>query len=321
MEITCINCFGELSPKECISCQNYHDMCKDCFETQVHSQICPESIGEFTNNSCKIVCKYCSTKTVFTDKKVISNISEELCEQLFKIREDIASKKTELDCDKRHAENLHKSIVDKHHIFICENILTLHCTNKECNAAIFDFTGCFAIECASCKNSICGWCLNNFASDNEAHSHVKTCVCSLNQGSYYGTLEQFNQVHIKKRTKNVKKYLESIYDEKVRSEVTKRLDKDLSDLNIQLVQTSNVSAASAASAASATDTDHNIPPRRERRERGERGEREEREERGEREEIIIQQIDNINNNYKIIHNFDLHGYNKIIKYHDFNTYK
>jgi len=229
--INCINCFTEILFNDSISCMNKH-------------KICSESIGEFTNNLCKIVCKYCETKTIFTDKKVIANISDELCEQLFKIREDIASKRTEIDCKKRYENNLHNSIINKHRNFICENILTLHCPNKKCNIAIFDFTGCFAIECASCKSSICGWCLGDYSPN--AHSHVKNCTFSLNQGSVYGTFEQFNQVHIKKRTANVKKYLELIYDKDECKEVKKKLYKDLLDLNIKLDLTTLPNISSTA---------------------------------------------------------------------------
>ena len=193
----CINCYSEISKKECISCDNNHDMCQECFETQVHSQISQESIGEFANNLCKITCKYCSTKNTFTDKKVIANISENLCEQFFKIKEDILTRKAEIEYEKRHCENISKSKIEQHCNFICENILTLHCTNKKCNTAIFDFNGCFAIECASCKSNLCAWCLGDYSPD--AHQHVKTCKYSLNPGSVFGTFEQFNKIHIKKK--------------------------------------------------------------------------------------------------------------------------
>ena len=256
--LNCISCSSNTKESECISCNNGHNMCRDCFENQIHSQISSESIGEFTNNSCKIVCKFCTgEKAVFADKKVIANISDDLCEMLIKVREDIIMKKTEIECEKRHEQNMKKSKIDQHRNFICENILTLHCSNKRCNAAIFDFTGCFAIECASCKGNMCGWCLGDFSPD--AHEHVKICKHSLNKGSVFGTFDQFNLTHTKKRAIGVKKYLESIFLEDEKEEVKKAIKKDLTDLHINVMETEVAVTTTAAVAAVAAADDVPAP--------------------------------------------------------------
>jgi hypothetical protein len=52
-----------------------------------------------------------------------------------------------------------------------ENYLTPQCPN--CHLAFNEFNGCFAITCARCDTSFCGWCLEFFSEDS--HRHVANC--------------------------------------------------------------------------------------------------------------------------------------------------
>ena len=52
-----------------------------------------------------------------------------------------------------------------------ENYLTPQCPN--CHLAFNEFNGCFAITCARCNTSFCGWCLEFF--DEDSHAHVANC--------------------------------------------------------------------------------------------------------------------------------------------------
>jgi len=52
-----------------------------------------------------------------------------------------------------------------------ENYLTPQCPN--CHLAFNEFNGCFAITCARCNVSFCGWCLEFFSQDS--HAHVANC--------------------------------------------------------------------------------------------------------------------------------------------------
>lgn len=228
-ENQCVSCFDTIEKAiGCISCTNNHKLCDECFANQFNSQTDPCSVGEFINNDCKIVCGFC--KVPFTDKTIISNISDEQYQQLCKIREDVIVKKTEKDVEQRLEKSLTISMTEKHRKFICEKILTLHCV--KCDAAILDFDGCFAIECASCKANFCGWCLGDFSPD--AHAHVKKCSKSLCKGSVHGTFEQFNAVHCEKRANDVEKYLASIYSSEEANQVKLAIEKDLADLNINI---------------------------------------------------------------------------------------
>lgn len=224
---TCFCCSDEISNNS-LSCLNNHKLCDDCLNNQINSQINPANVGAFVKNDCKIICGFC--KIPFNDRTILAKLSDEQYQSLCKIREDVIISKTEAECNKKNLENGKKSQIDVHRMFICEKILTLHC--KRCDSAILDFEGCFAIECNKCKASMCGWCLDDFSPD--AHQHVKHCKHSLNKGSVYGKLEQFNQVHQKKRQNKVKKYLDSIYLQDERDAVKLAVKKDLEDLGINL---------------------------------------------------------------------------------------
>lgn len=223
----CVCCNDEIN-KTNLSCCNNHNMCYDCFNNQFNSQTNQTSVGDFIANNCKIVCGYC--KAPYSDKMIIANITDEQYQNLCKIREDVIISKAESECEKKLEQKQKKSKIEQHRAYICENILTLHC--KRCNSAIFDFDGCFAIECNACKGSMCGWCLGDFSPD--AHQHVMTCKHSLNPGSHHGTFEQFNQIHTQKRAKEIKKYLASIYLDEEKEQVKLAIKKDLEDIGVNL---------------------------------------------------------------------------------------
>jgi len=203
-------------------------MCKSCFELQVTSQCDPTSNGDFIDNGSKIVCGYC--KEQFNDREVISNIDDATYEKFKKAQEDSITSKAYKECEEQFIKTQKQSKIAAHKTYICENILTLHC--EKCNAAVLDFDGCFAITCAECKGSMCGWCMKDFSPD--AHDHVKKCPHSLCPGSFHGSFEQFTAVHKKNRLVLTAKYLDSIFDAEERNEVIKIIKKELDDLGIDL---------------------------------------------------------------------------------------
>jgi hypothetical protein len=241
---SCASCFEQISSTNSsnstnftnhnISCCNSHILCIDCFTHQFNSQVEPSSVGQFIENKCKIVCGFC--KVPFQDKTIMQFLTDEQYDKLSKLREDVIVRKTELECEKKLLLHATQSKIDQHRTFICENILTLHC--ERCNSAILDFDGCFAIECATCKSNFCGWCLKDFSPD--AHAHVRSCRYSLNRGSVHGTFEQFNQNHRKKRTQDVRRYVESIYSEEEKEAVKLAIKKDLDDLGISIDTNNNI---------------------------------------------------------------------------------
>lgn len=212
----------------CVSCTNNHSMCVSCFTTQVRSQISSDSVGKFVLNNAKIVCSYCAIP--FDDLQVIRNIDDTTYEAFAKAKEDVTARKTEEECERRFKETQTQSKILQHKTHICENILTIHC--KRCNAAVLDFDGCFAVECVTCKANWCAWCLKDCGTD--AHEHVKHCQHSLCQGSVHGTLEQFNDVHKKRKKCEVIAYLDTILDVNDKNKVISLINKDLMDLGIDI---------------------------------------------------------------------------------------
>jgi len=225
--INCTICNEIISECTSTTCTNDHYMCKSCFNDQVKSQISPSEIGKFIERKTTIVCSYCNDP--FNDQTVLKNVDCETFEQFMKIKQDIAVANAEAQIEKRINAAKKQSKIDSHRTHICENILTMHC--GRCNAAVFDFDGCFAIECASCKWSICGWCMSGFA---DAHHHVMKCSHSLCNGSVHGTFEQFNQVHKKRRKAEVIKYLNTITDINEKNELIEAIEKDLTDIGINI---------------------------------------------------------------------------------------
>jgi hypothetical protein len=53
-----------------------------------------------------------------------------------------------------------------------EEILQPKCPRQSCRRGFFDFEGCFAISCSSCKCKFCGWRLRD-RGDSDAHTHVR----------------------------------------------------------------------------------------------------------------------------------------------------
>lgn len=131
-------------------------------------------------------------------------------------------------------QDVKASMLSRHRLHIAETILTLKCPRQQCGVAIFDFNGCFAVTCNACNCGFCGWCLMDCG--NDAHSHVKICQHSppAYRGSYYGTMQEFNQVHRTKRRERVLAYIRSEVDIGDQESVKELIRQDLSDLGIQL---------------------------------------------------------------------------------------
>ena len=120
----------------------------------------------------------------------------------------------------------------RHRLHIVENILTLHCPREGCRAAVLDFDGCFAVTCSNCRCGFCGWCLRDCGGD--AHAHVKQCATSRHRGSFYGSQEEFNEVHRRRRGAAVTAYLSIIRDVEERQLVEQQIQVDLRDLEVTL---------------------------------------------------------------------------------------
>lgn len=78
----------------------------------------------------------------------------------------------------RHLIEMNR-LYQKHRLYIAENILTLRCPRNNCRAAMYDFTGCFAVICYACNCGYCAWCFKDCGAD--AHNHGMLCddICFI----------------------------------------------------------------------------------------------------------------------------------------------
>ena len=116
----------------------------------------------------------------------------------------------------------------RHRHCICNTLLTLRC--PRCRVAIFDFDGCFAVVCESCRCGFCAWCFKDCGLD--AHDHVLTCPESYNRGSHFGRFSDFISVHYHSRLIKVNSYIEEKVDEDCQSAVHMAIKSDMDDLRV-----------------------------------------------------------------------------------------
>lgn len=132
-------------------------------------------------------------------------------------------------------------------LHITATVLVDHC--PACNAAFFDFTGCFAVSCNSCPAGFCAWCLEHCGTD--AHQHVLHCRLNLNPNTYYGTNVQFEQVRRTRWRQRVLAHLNTLVAD-IRADVVAAAARDLNDIGLQdVVQQFGAAAPAAANSAAA----------------------------------------------------------------------
>jgi hypothetical protein len=96
-----------------------------------------------------------------------------------KAREEVASLRAVREVESRYKHSMRlkedrivqyadsDARVQQHRLRIVEDILTLKCRRPECDAAILDFDGCFAVRCFRCAWTFCGWCLEECNNDSQ----------------------------------------------------------------------------------------------------------------------------------------------------------
>jgi len=229
------NCLG-------VKCRSpgAHFYCHSCFGDQTLSQTSANSRGKFYENECKVVCAYCLQK--FSEADVASVCTAEIYAVYRGACNDFLEAQICRREQERHArvvEQLQREIaagvasnleasVNRKKLHIIENILTLKC--PRCATAILDFEGCFAVTCGNCNCGFCGWCLEDCGAD--AHAHVKQCPQSLHRGSYYGSQEEFNQVHSANRGNRIREYLRWVDDRREREMLVEQITPYLAGLGI-----------------------------------------------------------------------------------------
>ena len=253
--IKCDVCFDE-SELKIISCKKGHNLCINCFEIQIDSQLSPESIGQFEENRQILMCSFCSKITneesiniecmycqeEYPDEKICCyesycdskinkifgrRILKNIQDKVNRVKHDIEQIKIRTIIENEFNQKVNETLIEIQKRK-CLEMLNVRCPH--CEKVFVDFDACCAVKC-SCNVHFCAWCLDfNSFNQDETHEHVKHCSESLKQGHYYGTKEQITSVWNKIKAKKIVKQLNKLDDEKLT--VYDGIKNELNGLNI-----------------------------------------------------------------------------------------
>lgn len=218
-----------------------HLLCIGCFSAQVRSQSSEDERQRFRENACFVVCQFCPADVPrgFADALVAQHVPDETFALLMRARAQVAElcicaeqealfrRRLAAMREELAATAATDQEVQRHRLHIAEELLTLKC--PRCRHAFYDFDGCFALKCGSCKCGFCAWCLKDCG--NDAHAHVLACSVSTRRREYHGSWVQFTAAQRSRRQAAVLAYLEPL-GAAVRSGVVRACAVDFADLNL-----------------------------------------------------------------------------------------
>jgi len=245
--VECSCCMDRRNFDQGVSCENGHFFCavdksqEDCLAVAISSQI--NNIG-FQDG--KVICPTCSSpysiqdiaphlpgdifklvESTIIDRKVKSR--EELLARDFDQRLD--AKVQELMDQYGSVDALLKLEAEKNARLARNTVLNLCCPH--CAIVYFEFVGCMALSCESCKGSFCAYCHQKCGSSQGAHEHVRQCLLNDSPtGSYYANDTEIRSAQRRYRTRELKKFLNK-FKKKQQNAIVIELTTDLNDLGIK----------------------------------------------------------------------------------------
>lgn len=164
--------------------------------------------------------------------KLSANVQQQIIEKIRKDLTDLGLSIPVVLANSYHELTTENSTEVMRHVRkIQENILTLSCPS--CKAAFFDFDGCAAVTCISCRMEFCGLCLD-FTSSN-VRLHVLSCQRNSMQGHSFLNANELLRIHTAVRTDRIQSYFdEKITDAQTKEKVLSIVRRDLTDLQIGL---------------------------------------------------------------------------------------
>lgn len=240
--VECQCCLEERNSDQGVMCEKGHFFCsvERCFATAVQSQllnirkrdewlICPQCESPYDLRNVANHVPYATLMEVFQaiiDKSVEKErtaISNEFDRKL-------ESKVQELVSNYGNADELLKASAQKHAQTIRNTILNLACPH--CTIAYAEFTGCMALECASCGGNFCAYCHAKFDTARGSHEHVRQCLMNeTTTGSYYANAIEIQRAQRRYRTRELKKNIQR-HKKELQNAIVTELTKDLNDLGI-----------------------------------------------------------------------------------------
>ena len=234
----CSVCGDNTKITESITCNGdiKHTVCDGCFENSMKNQIGADNIKNFKSNDLKLVCCMCNDK--LSEKDTALHLSKDAFEEYIKARDKIVQAKAEVETEDRvrkmlqnmPTNNKNNNVVKQHVDHIIQNILTLKCGN--CNQAFVDFVGCFALNCNSCKQNFCGWCLEVAPNSLACHNHVRECQYNIMQGELFNTVESFDIAQNENRCYYIQEYMSTIYQYSIKKQIFDMIETNLNELGI-----------------------------------------------------------------------------------------
>jgi len=250
---SCCVCFGRFDARSGLRCDSAaapHFACTACFEGMVRCAcdmenllagnggaesievhvLCPYKLQNQCDDSgpfdMQTVAKVCSTETWAAVNAANAALLE--CKVLRRVE---AENKAALERERlRKMVSLQEEEVRVRYNHVVDKIFNLRC--PRCEAPFYDFTGCFALTCSRCPCGFCALCLKDCGAD--AHTHVAQCGVGRLHGTYYGTIEQFIEVHRQRRESELQAYLGAVGNTDVFNQLRERLVPDARDLGITL---------------------------------------------------------------------------------------
>jgi len=231
----CCACMEESSEGKLLRCDNNHILCggQQCMDALVTSQLddiqMRASAGKLPVDVIKCpICQY-----IFKTQSLAPLLSEDIYIRLVRTRDSTVGALAQKELENQKID---------HRTYIINNILNLNCPH--CQTAFFDWNlACLKFECQSCKGNFCGCCLKKFNHDGNEYTHISD-ECEYNprgknsneRSVYLNTgreLQEFNEIHCKRRTKLVQQYL-SQFDQQERINVIANLANEFRDLDINI---------------------------------------------------------------------------------------
>eukprot|EP00467_Chlorarachnion_reptans_P023263 CAMPEP_0114531136 /NCGR_PEP_ID=MMETSP0109-20121206/25883_1 /TAXON_ID=29199 /ORGANISM="Chlorarachnion reptans, Strain CCCM449" /LENGTH=592 /DNA_ID=CAMNT_0001713937 /DNA_START=82 /DNA_END=1857 /DNA_ORIENTATION=+ len=240
--VTCVCCQDDVNLDQAVRCPNGHAVCtEDCFLNFLKSQL-----GQMPLQNFLLKCWECK-ECIDTEELRTRLRRDQWVEYSSKTEEmklQTRCTKLEREFDERMQAEINKlmgtrvdekvKIMAQNHAKTIRNtIINLCCPS--CKTVYFDFDGCLAIQCETCRKYFCGWCHHKaFENSTGCHNHVRECMYNLTpDGNFYCSdklLLETGQANYRKRT--LKKFLQRLKKE-VRNATVIELDQDLKDLGIE----------------------------------------------------------------------------------------
>lgn len=239
----CSCCFEECNADQGVTCDNGHFYCsiEGCFALAVGAQI--------NNLGCRedgILCPECNapynTQLIapHLPPGVWKDVQKALIDKQVKQQHEKMAREFDQRLEARvqelldsygEADKVLKQAAQKEALTIRNTILNLSCPH--CKTAYFEFSGCMALACETCKKHFCGYCHQACSTSRGTHEHVRTCILNeTTNGSYYATEAEIEAAQRRYRTRALRKYLGNFKKER-QNAIVIELERELKDLDIQ----------------------------------------------------------------------------------------